>query len=34
VELRTSRYDLDEINTVAERLEHGDIEGRAVIVPP
>jgi D-arabinose 1-dehydrogenase-like Zn-dependent alcohol dehydrogenase len=34
VELRTSQYDLDEINTVAERLEHGDIEGRAVIVPP
>jgi D-arabinose 1-dehydrogenase-like Zn-dependent alcohol dehydrogenase len=34
VELRTSRYDLDEINTVAERLEHGEIEGRAVIVPP
>ena len=34
VELRTSRYDLDEINAVAERLEHGDIEGRAVIVPP
>jgi D-arabinose 1-dehydrogenase-like Zn-dependent alcohol dehydrogenase len=34
VELRTSRYDLDDINTVAERLEHGEIEGRAVIVPP
>ena len=34
VALRTARYDLDEINTVAERLEHGDIEGRAVIVPP
>ncbi|MFB6196497.1 MAG: NAD(P)-dependent alcohol dehydrogenase [Haloplanus sp.] len=34
VELRTSRYDLDEINTVAERLEHGEIEGRAVVVPP
>ncbi|MDS0297916.1 NAD(P)-dependent alcohol dehydrogenase [Halogeometricum sp. S1BR25-6] len=33
VELRTSRYDLSEINTVAERLEHGEIEGRAVIVP-
>jgi len=33
VELRTSRYDLDEINTVAERLEHGEIEGRAVITP-
>ena len=34
VELRTSRYDLAEINDVAARLEHGDIEGRAVIVPP
>lgn len=34
VELRTSRYDLDDINTVAERLEHGEIEGRAVITPP
>ncbi|WP_284012110.1 NAD(P)-dependent alcohol dehydrogenase [Halobaculum litoreum] len=33
VELRTSRYDLDEINTVAERLEHGEIEGRAVLTP-
>ncbi|MFB6161306.1 MAG: NAD(P)-dependent alcohol dehydrogenase [Haloferacaceae archaeon] len=33
VELRTSRYDLDEINAVAERLEHGEIEGRAVITP-
>jgi D-arabinose 1-dehydrogenase-like Zn-dependent alcohol dehydrogenase len=34
VDLRTSRYRLDEINTVAERLEHGEIEGRAVITPP
>ncbi len=34
VGLHTSRYDLDEINTVAERLEHGEIEGRAVITPP
>jgi D-arabinose 1-dehydrogenase-like Zn-dependent alcohol dehydrogenase len=34
VELRTARYDLDEVNTVAERLEHGEIEGRAVLVPP
>ncbi|WP_410767253.1 NAD(P)-dependent alcohol dehydrogenase [Haloferax sp. DFSO60] len=34
VELRTTRYDLDEINTVAEHLEHGEIEGRAVITPP
>lgn len=33
VELRTSRYALDDINTVAERLEHGEIEGRAVITP-
>ncbi|WP_435362959.1 NAD(P)-dependent alcohol dehydrogenase [Haloarchaeobius sp. DYHT-AS-18] len=33
VELRTSRYSLDDINTVAERLEHGEIEGRAVITP-
>ena len=33
VELRTTRYGLDEVNTVAERLEHGEIEGRAVITP-
>ncbi|MFB6090036.1 MAG: NAD(P)-dependent alcohol dehydrogenase, partial [Halobellus sp.] len=33
VELRTSRYGLSEINTVAEKLEHGEIEGRAVITP-
>lgn len=33
VELHTSRYSLDEINTVAEKLEHGEIEGRAVITP-
>ncbi|MFT4884607.1 MAG: D-arabinose 1-dehydrogenase-like Zn-dependent alcohol dehydrogenase [Natronomonas sp.] len=33
VELRTSRYDLSDINTVAEKLEHGEIEGRAVITP-
>ncbi|SHG49183.1 NAD(P)-dependent alcohol dehydrogenase [Halobaculum gomorrense] len=33
VELRTSRYPLGEINTVAEQLEHGEIEGRAVITP-
>ena len=32
-ELRTNRNDLDEINEVAERLEHGEIEGRAVITP-
>lgn len=33
VDLKTSVYDLDGINTVAERLEHGEIEGRAVITP-
>lgn len=33
VDLRTTRYDLGDINTVAERLEHGEIEGRAVITP-
>ncbi|WIV66273.1 NAD(P)-dependent alcohol dehydrogenase [Natrialbaceae archaeon AArc-T1-2] len=33
VELHTDRYDLEEINTVAERLEHGEIEGRAVVTP-
>ncbi|WP_435196057.1 NAD(P)-dependent alcohol dehydrogenase [Natronomonas sp. EA1] len=33
VELRTSRYPLEEINEVAEALEHGEIEGRAVITP-
>ncbi|KAB1193102.1 alcohol dehydrogenase catalytic domain-containing protein [Haloferax sp. MBLA0076] len=33
VELRTTRYGLDEVNTVAEHLEHGEIEGRAVITP-
>ncbi|MFC6823821.1 NAD(P)-dependent alcohol dehydrogenase [Halopelagius fulvigenes] len=33
VELRTSQYDLGDINTVAERLEHNEIEGRAVITP-
>ncbi|AGN01913.1 alcohol dehydrogenase GroES domain protein [Salinarchaeum sp. Harcht-Bsk1] len=33
VELTTSRYDLEDINEVAERLEHGEIEGRAVITP-
>jgi D-arabinose 1-dehydrogenase-like Zn-dependent alcohol dehydrogenase len=31
--LETSRYDLGEINDVAEALEHNEIEGRAVIVP-
>jgi len=33
MDLHTSEYDLGEINTVAERLEHGEIEGRAVIKP-
>ncbi|QCC46506.1 NAD(P)-dependent alcohol dehydrogenase [Halobellus limi] len=33
VELQTTRYDLSEINTVATRLEHGEIDGRAVITP-
>jgi D-arabinose 1-dehydrogenase-like Zn-dependent alcohol dehydrogenase len=33
VELRTSRYGLDQVNEVAEKLEHGEIEGRAVITP-
>ncbi len=33
VELHTSQYDLGEVNTVAEKLEHGEIEGRAVITP-
>ena len=33
VSLRTTRHGLDDVNTVAERLEHGEIEGRAVITP-
>ncbi|MFB6139208.1 MAG: NAD(P)-dependent alcohol dehydrogenase [Halosimplex sp.] len=33
VELTTSRYELDDINTVAEMLEHREIDGRAVITP-
>ena len=33
VDLRTTRFDLEEINTVAEKLEHREIEGRAVINP-
>ena len=33
VELHTSRYDLEDINHVAEELEHGNIDGRAVITP-
>ncbi|MFB6105551.1 MAG: NAD(P)-dependent alcohol dehydrogenase [Halobacteriaceae archaeon] len=34
VRLHTTRYDLDQVNEVAERLERGEIEGRAVLVPP
>ncbi|QCC51639.1 NAD(P)-dependent alcohol dehydrogenase [Halapricum salinum] len=33
VDLHTSRYELSEVNTVAERLEHREIDGRAVITP-
>ena len=33
VELHTSQYELGEVNMVAEKLEHGEIEGRAVITP-
>jgi D-arabinose 1-dehydrogenase-like Zn-dependent alcohol dehydrogenase len=33
VDLLTSRYSLEQINEVAEKLEHGEIEGRAVITP-
>ncbi len=33
VHLHTERYGLDEVNDVAEKLEHREIEGRAVIVP-
>jgi len=33
VDLHTTRYELGEINDVAEALEHGEIEGRAVITP-
>lgn len=33
VELHTSRYDLGDVNAVAERLERGEIDGRAVITP-
>ncbi|MFB6157668.1 MAG: NAD(P)-dependent alcohol dehydrogenase [Haloferacaceae archaeon] len=33
VELHTSRYDLEQVNEVAERLEHREIDGRAVITP-
>ncbi|MFB6073392.1 MAG: NAD(P)-dependent alcohol dehydrogenase [Haloarculaceae archaeon] len=33
VALHTSRYDLEAVNDVAERLERREIEGRAVITP-
>jgi propanol-preferring alcohol dehydrogenase len=33
VALHTSFYDLEDVNTVAEKLEHRDIDGRAVITP-
>lgn len=33
VDLHTSRYDLAEINGVAEQLENREIDGRAVITP-
>ncbi|MES3517325.1 MAG: NAD(P)-dependent alcohol dehydrogenase [Natronomonas sp.] len=33
VDLHTSRYGLGEVNEVAEKLEHGEIDGRAVITP-
>ncbi|WP_135819697.1 NAD(P)-dependent alcohol dehydrogenase [Halostella litorea] len=33
MDLHTTEYDLSQINAVAEKLEHGEIEGRAVIKP-
>lgn len=33
VEVQYSTHDLDEINDIAARLHHGDIEGRAVFIP-
>lgn len=33
VDLQTSYYDRDGLNTAAERLEHGEIESKAVIRP-
>ncbi|MFW6435109.1 MAG: zinc-binding dehydrogenase, partial [Halovenus sp.] len=33
VDLHTSRYDLEQVNEVAEKLEHREIDGRAVITP-
>jgi len=33
VEIHTTKFDLDEVNEVARRVEDGDVLGRAVIVP-
>jgi len=33
VDLRTTQYDLSEVNTIAQMLENREIEGRAVITP-
>ena len=33
VDLHTTRYDLEDVNEVAEKLEHREIDGRAVITP-
>jgi D-arabinose 1-dehydrogenase-like Zn-dependent alcohol dehydrogenase len=33
VDLHTTRYDLDAVNEVAEKLEHGEIDGRTVMTP-
>ncbi|WP_324662838.1 NAD(P)-dependent alcohol dehydrogenase [Haloarcula sediminis] len=33
VDLHTTQYDLEEINDVAVKLEHREIDGRAVIIP-
>jgi propanol-preferring alcohol dehydrogenase len=33
VSLHTTRYDLEDVNDVAVKLEHREIDGRAVIVP-
>lgn len=33
VDLHTSQYELEDVNTVAEKLEHGEVDRRAVIRP-
>jgi NAD+-dependent secondary alcohol dehydrogenase Adh1 len=33
IALRTERHGLEEVNDVLERLRHGDVVGRAVLVP-